>query len=130
MDAIQNKTPETAKPQDSLTLTELLRRMDALHAEQNRLEETVAGMKAVPKEDNPNKLHAMIEVYAAHERTVQKELSFLEHIYDDRFSARVKSPKQVEREQVMQNLVQAAAQADPEIAAQMLKLVSDLLGKN
>ena len=92
-------------------------------------EMTVAQLKAMPEKENPQKIHAMVEAYTAHERTVQRELAFLEHIYDDRFSAKVKSGKQQEREQVIQSLVEGATHASPEIAPQMLKLVAELMSK-
>ncbi|MBR6029629.1 MAG: hypothetical protein IKP40_11155 [Clostridia bacterium] len=129
MDAIQNKTPDTVKTHETeLTLAELLRRLDALHTERDMLEKTVAEIRAFPNQENPQKLHAAVEVYAAHERTLQRELAFLEHLYDDRFSAKAKSPRQQERERVIESLIQGAAQASsPDIATQMLRLVSELM---
>ena len=86
-DTSMEEKKEQASPESGLTLEKLLERMDALRSEMQDLAQTIHIVDGLPESpDASARSKAISEMFAVREQTLRQQLSFLERVYNDRFS--------------------------------------------
>lgn len=93
-DTTMEENKDRAIPESGLTLEKLLEKMDALRHEMQDLTQTIHIVDALPESvDAMARAKAIGDMFVEREKTLRQQLSFLERIYDDRFSTSSETEK-------------------------------------
>ena len=124
---------EQASQPQGLTLEGLLLRMDGIRKEMTSMQELLATMEKIASqggEDDTGHIAAAAgSAFEARERTLQQQLSFLERIYGDHFSASSGEERTKRTRMILDNMndvIPALDYSDENGSAEALKVITAL----